>query len=66
MTQGYVTKIYLLFRFKFKRLLTGFNQFKQNTVGARIPNAFGFRMVDVVRFMVLTVQIPNAKKKMTV
>ena len=30
-----------------------------NTVGARIPNVFGFRMVDSVRFMVPTIQILN-------
>ena len=30
-----------------------------DTVGARIPNAFRFRMVNGVRFMVPTIQNPN-------
>ena len=36
------------------------------TVGTRIPNAFGFRMVEHGRFMVPTVRIPNAKHKPTI
>ena len=32
---------------------------RPNTVGARIPNAFGIWMVDRVRFNVRTIRIPN-------
>ena len=39
--------------------LFSFSFTQEYTVGARIPNAFGFRMVDSVRIMVQTIRKPN-------
>ena len=35
------------------------NKFNVTTVGAQIPNMFGFRMVNNVRIMVRTIRKPN-------